>query len=159
GGSGLAARVSGPFYANNGPFLRTTLSADGTPADLSAYTGIRFRYRGQGQFSVRTLQPTIYDWDDYTTDSMNASAEWRPATVLFKDLKQAGWGIPNDFTQKSLSGFALNIQQPDGFIIPPAGLYDGMIAPLIPYSIRGAVWYQGESNSPHAFQYRMLLST
>ncbi len=28
----------------------------------------------------------------------------------------------------------------------PAVLYNGMIAPLIPYSIRGAIWYQGETN-------------
>ena len=28
----------------------------------------------------------------------------------------------------------------------PTGLYDGMIAPLIPFAIRGALWYQGESN-------------
>ena len=27
-------------------------------------------------------------------------------------------------------------------------LYNGMIAPLIPYAIRGAIWYQGESNVP-----------
>jgi len=29
----------------------------------------------------------------------------------------------------------------------PAGLYNGMIAPLTPMSVRGFVWYQGESNS------------
>jgi sialate O-acetylesterase len=29
----------------------------------------------------------------------------------------------------------------------PAGLYNGMIAPLTPYSIKGFLWYQGESNS------------
>ena len=29
----------------------------------------------------------------------------------------------------------------------PANLYNGMIAPLIPYALRGAVWYQGESNA------------
>ncbi len=29
----------------------------------------------------------------------------------------------------------------------PANLYNGMIAPLIPYAIKGAVWYQGESNA------------
>jgi sialate O-acetylesterase len=33
-------------------------------------------------------------------------------------------------------------------------LYNGMIAPLIPYAIRGAIWYQGESNVSRAFQYR-----
>lgn len=30
----------------------------------------------------------------------------------------------------------------------PAMLYNGMIAPLVPYGIRGVVWYQGESNAP-----------
>lgn len=159
GGGGFAAHVTGPMYANDGPLLKTTLSPDGSPVDLTAYTGIRFRYRGRGQFSLRTLQPTIYDYDDYATQPLAAASDWQTATVLFKDLKQAGWGIPNDFTQNALSGFALDIQQPDGFIIPPSGLFDGMIAPLIPFSIRGAVWYQGESNSPHAFQYRTLLPT
>ncbi|MBM3239904.1 sialate O-acetylesterase [Candidatus Poribacteria bacterium] len=38
----------------------------------------------------------------------------------------------------------------------PAGLYNGMIAPLIPYAIKGAIWYQGESNAVRAYQYRKL---
>jgi sialate O-acetylesterase len=29
----------------------------------------------------------------------------------------------------------------------PANLYNGMIAPLTPFAIRGVIWYQGESNS------------
>ncbi len=49
---------------------------------------------------------------------------------------------------------------------PPAGLegghndattlYNGMLAPLIPYGIKGAIWYQGESNAQQAKQYRAL---
>lgn len=35
-----------------------------------------------------------------------------------------------------------------------AYLFDGMIAPLVPYAIRGAIWYQGESNAGRAYQYR-----
>ncbi len=35
-------------------------------------------------------------------------------------------------------------------------LYNGMIAPLIPYAIRGAIWYQGESNIGAAYRYRTL---
>jgi len=35
-------------------------------------------------------------------------------------------------------------------------LYNGMIAPLVPYSIKGAIWYQGESNAGRAEQYRTL---
>lgn len=38
----------------------------------------------------------------------------------------------------------------------PASLYNGMIAPLIPFAFRGAIWYQGESNAGRAWQYRRL---
>lgn len=38
----------------------------------------------------------------------------------------------------------------------PSGLYNAMIAPLIPYTIQGAIWYQGESNAGRAYQYRSL---
>lgn len=39
----------------------------------------------------------------------------------------------------------------------PAVLFNAMVAPLIPYSIQGAIWYQGESNQKRAFQYQELL--
>jgi sialate O-acetylesterase len=38
----------------------------------------------------------------------------------------------------------------------PGGLYNAMIAPLIPYAIRGVIWYQGESNAGEAWLYRRL---
>ena len=38
----------------------------------------------------------------------------------------------------------------------PTALFNGMISPLIPYAIRGAIWYQGESNIGRAEQYRRL---
>lgn len=41
----------------------------------------------------------------------------------------------------------------------PGGLYNGMIAPLAPYAIRGAIWYQGEANADRAYQYRELFPT
>jgi sialate O-acetylesterase len=34
------------------------------------------------------------------------------------------------------------------------GLYNAMIAPLIPYGIKGAIWYQGEANAGSAYDYR-----
>jgi len=38
----------------------------------------------------------------------------------------------------------------------PANLFNGMIAPLIPLGIRGAIWYQGESNAGQGYKYRTL---
>jgi sialate O-acetylesterase len=49
--------------------------------------------------------------------------------------------------------------------IPPtdknrsSNLFNGMIAPVIPYGIKGVIWYQGESNSSRATQYRTLFPT
>ncbi|WP_304064205.1 sialate O-acetylesterase [Pedobacter glucosidilyticus] len=38
----------------------------------------------------------------------------------------------------------------------PAVLYKGMIAPLTPYPIKGAIWYQGEANSARGKEYQQL---
>ncbi len=38
----------------------------------------------------------------------------------------------------------------------PTLLYNGMINPLVPYGIRGAIWYQGESNAGRAKQYQRV---
>jgi len=38
----------------------------------------------------------------------------------------------------------------------PTALFNAMVAPLVPYAIRGVIWYQGESNVGQAYQYRKL---
>lgn len=38
----------------------------------------------------------------------------------------------------------------------PANIYNGALKPTIGYGIRGAIWYQGESNASRAYQYREL---
>ena len=41
----------------------------------------------------------------------------------------------------------------------PYVLWNGMVSPLVPYAIRGALWYQGESNGPTAKIYKDLMET
>lgn len=38
----------------------------------------------------------------------------------------------------------------------PSNIYNGVLKPTIGYGIRGAIWYQGESNASRAYQYRDL---
>ncbi len=38
----------------------------------------------------------------------------------------------------------------------PSALFNGMLAPLIPYRVQGTLWYQGESNRGAADEYRAL---
>jgi len=42
------------------------------------------------------------------------------------------------------------------FYYKPTGLYNGMIAPLLKYRIKGVTWYQGESNTNNPSEYGVL---
>ncbi|HLO97164.1 MAG TPA: sialate O-acetylesterase, partial [Fimbriimonas sp.] len=59
----------------------------------------------------------------------------------------------------ALAGAGPQPAEPGGTNSPnfPAALYNGMVKPLAPYTIQGAIWYQGESNAGRAVQYRSLL--
>jgi len=48
-------------------------------------------------------------------------------------------------------------EPPDDGPNGPCNLFNAMIAPIIPYAIKGVAWYQGESNSNEPFAYRELL--
>lgn len=157
-GSGYAARVAGKLDGASSSSLHATFKSDGSPADLSGFMGIRFWVRGRGAVQFQMLQPTISDWDNYSAEVIRATPEWQEVTIWFKDLGQAGWGVVEPFTANALTGFLLNIMAPiENAERPPSGLYDGMVAPLEKYRVRGAIWYQGESNTWRAEQYRTLL--
>jgi sialate O-acetylesterase len=72
------------------------------------------------------------------TNSIPLTGEWLCRQSV--SLTDAGWP-PTD-----------NSQSPNA----PAVLYNGMIAPLLPYALRGVIWYQGESNVGRERQYRTL---
>lgn len=77
-------------------------------------------------------------------------------------LIQAAWGgTPAEaWTMRALldgEAFAPILERaPPHESWTPSGLFNGMIAPLAKLSVRGAIWYQGESNAERAEQYRLL---
>ena len=83
-------------------------------------------------------------WDDQvsTYDHEAAVAQWRERL--------------NDW-QVSKTG---NKPRPPRSIVSsnhrPANLFNGVLHPVLGYTIRGAIWYQGESNAKRAHQYRDL---
>lgn len=158
GGQGYAARVAATLDGLEFPRLTANFNSNATPANMSGYDGISFWTRGSGSFQFQVLQPTIYDTDNYGLGTKFATPDWKQVTVHFSQLRQAGWGVVEPFTQNTLTGFTIvvlpAIEYPPP---PPSGLYNGMIAPLVPFRIRGAIWYQGESNALEAYQYRTLL--
>ena len=158
GGKGYAARVSGTLDEVSSSRLQANFHGNLSAADMSRFSGVRFWVRGNGQFQLEILQPTISDWDNYEAEIMHATPEWKQVTILFKDVKQAGWGVSKPLTLQSLTGLQLvNMTAAGDPDRPPSGLFQGMIAPLQGYRIRGALWYQGEGNTWRAYQYRKLL--
>ncbi|MEE9439810.1 MAG: sialate O-acetylesterase [Saprospiraceae bacterium] len=57
------------------------------------------------------------------------------------------------------SGMIVETPMPQSAFGPnnyPSCLFNGMIAPITTFPIKGVIWYQGESNSYRAFEYRSL---
>ncbi|HEV3144666.1 MAG TPA: sialate O-acetylesterase [Gemmataceae bacterium] len=88
-----------------------------------------------------------YDSDKAKEAYQEAVAKWKEAAAKAKTEGKPPPGKP----QQS--------QPPDKSPHAPSGLYNGMIAPLVPYAIAGAIWYQGESNAGQAHEYRTLFPT
>ena len=73
----------------------------------------------------------------HTSWGGTAAEEWTPKSYLEKDEQLKGLVAKGNSTT----------------------LYNGMIASIQPYGIKGAIWYQGESNAGAAYQYRTLFPT
>jgi sialate O-acetylesterase len=155
---GWAALLSGTLDSADVALLRMPFRPWEAPVDLGRFQGLRFAIRGSGALRLRLLQPSITDWDDYATAPIAATPEWRTVTVAFHDLAQAGWGRRLPLTLDAASGIGIELLPAVRTSKrPPSGLFNGMIRPLAPFGIRGAVWYQGEGNTARAYQYRRLL--
>jgi sialate O-acetylesterase len=82
---------------------------------------------------------------------VNLSGEWKykPIAMFYNNNLYRFSEGEKDFEKAPRPAFNLDAHA-------PTALYQAMIAPLIPYSIKGAIWYQGESNVGRGVQYRKL---
>ncbi len=112
-------------------------------------------HRGQNVIAVRVFdsggnggfagagQMSLAPAGTNETEAIKLDGAWDYKVELGLEPKRPDWGsrpqAPGPNNQNS-----------------PSVLYNAMIAPLTPYAIRGAVWYQGESNASRAYQYRTL---
>lgn len=84
-----------------------------------------------------------------------------PAAKEAYDKALAEWQVAADQAKAAGQEAPAKPGEPQGPNHPwlAAGLYNQMIAPITPFAIKGAIWYQGESNAPRAYQYRALFPT
>jgi sialate O-acetylesterase len=84
-----------------------------------------------------------------------------PAAVKAHEGALAKWAADEAAAKAAGKAFArLKPRAPEG---PgsrwlPAGIYHGMIAPLVPYTLRGIIWYQGETNAARHDEYASLFT-
>ena len=102
------------------------------------------------------LKPIV---DRYAQQKANDTPEnFEKRMAKFKD-DTAKWKEVSEKAKADKKPVPRAPQQPQRGPGPnsPSSLYNGMIAPIVPFGIAGATWYQGESNAGRAMQYRKLL--
>ena len=95
-----------------------------------------------------------------STNWGGSSAEaWVSPEVLKKDFPEFNpqYAVNEKIIAKTGAVFSRGKKPPKGLNQRnPSVLYNSMIRPLIPFSFRGVIWYQGESNVKNPKQYRTL---
>jgi sialate O-acetylesterase len=110
----------------------------GTPAEAWTKKSLLTNDKGFNEI-VKRYQYNLDNWDKVWRDYKNV-------VDSLDALRKAG---------KDVGG---NPRPPVGLGSnkAPYVLYNGMVAPLLNYRIKGVVWYQGENNAQRAWQYRRL---
>ena len=141
-------KTVGGFSATAYFFGRTLHQELGVPVGLitSAWGGttVEAWTSANAQKSKNALKPLFQKWDTQiaTYDPVAAKTRYEKQLAAWKEkatkARAAGKTVPR---KPKAEG--------DPRVSPnrPANLFNGMIQPLVPYGIRGAIWYQGERNS------------
>jgi sialate O-acetylesterase len=115
-----------------------TAAVGGTP--IEAWTSL------SAQQAVPEFKPLLNDWtkrlDSFVPAEqqqkfLDAKAVWLKVRSAAIKAKQPAPKAPSPFK---------NLQ-----VMKPGGLFASMIAPLVPYTMRGVIWYQGERNAAGPF--------
>ena len=99
---------------------------------------------------VADATPILARYDDAVAKYPQAKKEFEQKVIEWKEAVEKARAEGKKIPRRPRA--PLGPEHPHS----PGGLYNAMIAPLIPYGIRGAIWYQGESNANRAYQYRKL---
>ncbi|MFO8028127.1 MAG: DUF6807 family protein [Opitutales bacterium] len=93
-----------------------------------------------------------------TFDEAAAQKKYKEALKDY-EKKKAGWDAKPKADRKGRGPRKPRLARNPGYAAGrPATLWNGMIHPLVGYTLRGAIWYQGESNRRNADEYGALFS-
>jgi len=88
------------------------------------------------------------------TDDRGDGGIWGKPEDLYVKTKDATISLAGSWKFKFTEVFKFNVDvNPNDY---PTLLFNGMINPIVPLGIRGAIWYQGEANADRAKQYQRV---
>lgn len=129
-----------------------------TPATVKEFSAVAYYFGRSLEFARRVPIGLVHtSWGGSPAEVwirqevLAANPEYR------RDLLDAGTAAYQRWEEAKAEA-ARQGKNPPGMPWRPCELYNGMIAPLLPFAIRGAIWYQGESNAGRAWQYRTLFA-
>jgi sialate O-acetylesterase len=88
---------------------------------------------GAGKIGTASSEPELRSAEEPIQSKVSLKGEW-----LFSEKIEPEFPVGTEYQNR------------------PSALFNAMISPLIPFAIKGVIWYQGESNADRAFQYRSL---
>ncbi len=101
--------------------------------------------------AVKDYEEKLKKWNEEIGQPYNEALK----TWAEENRKAKSEGRPETPKPKLSSPAPVKPGPPEGSTGSPTVLYNGKIAPLIPYAIKGVIWYQGESNGGK--EYRAML--
>jgi len=138
--------------------------AAASPATTAGFSAV-------GYYFGRSLNATLgvpiglisADWGGTPAEAWTPEQRLRSAASLTSIIDAYAAGTPRYDEQLATWQAAVDKAKREGTTVPNrpnrwrySELYNAMIAPLTRFPIRGALWYQGESNASRAMQYREL---
>jgi sialate O-acetylesterase len=121
-----------------------------TPADAKRFSAVGYFFGREIQNISRSPVGLILSAVSGTPaqswtslDALKSDPELKTYLTTYEQMKDKSG--PNDDPKTAVPG-------------TPTSLFNGMISPLIPFGLKGVIWYQGESNTSEAELYRTLFS-
>lgn len=133
---------------------------DGTPPSSTSKER-RYKIPGGGPKGENVLAIRLYNpagtLSDFPSGRFNIGNASQTLQLKGDWLARKEYSLPS-LSKDALASYPQPPEPPPGEPKDIAGwLYNSMIHPLIPYGMRGVIWYQGEGNHPRAWQYRVAL--
>lgn len=137
----------------------TSIDGFGDHSELQGYVDLANKTRAEYPAAVAARPARLEKykaakkaWDESVGKSdQEALQAWKAACAKAKRVGQAR-------PPKPVPASPAPEEPPSLKIMPssPSVLHNGMVAPIIPYRIKGTIWYQGESNVMKSREYRSL---